>query len=338
MVVGAGASFELGLPTGEELTKRIADLLDIRMDGQGQRSGSHNISDSFRLIKHRENPTIDVRAHIAAARSIAKAMPVARSIDNFLEVHAGTIGVEEAGKLAIVEAILAAERDSVLFAKNGNYPDLKRISAQGSWHSEFVRFLTENVHFEQLDELFANITFVIFNYDRCVETFLFNAIRAYYALDDDKAAHVLSKATFIHPYGTIGRLPWQHSNLESVMFGADADCHCLVRAFRGIRTFSEQMDEGGDVAAIRRSIEMAEQIIFLGFSYLGQNMRLLKAPAVQLRRVYGTVLGFSPSDQAVITSTVNRTFAATRHHETKVELTPVACIDLFRQYSKSISQ
>ena len=36
-VLGAGASKEVGLPIGSELTEEIATLLDLRMDSMGQR-------------------------------------------------------------------------------------------------------------------------------------------------------------------------------------------------------------------------------------------------------------------------------------------------------------
>jgi len=47
-VVGAGASYEANLPTGNELKDRIAKLLDIRFEFDSQKSGDYEIQQALR--------------------------------------------------------------------------------------------------------------------------------------------------------------------------------------------------------------------------------------------------------------------------------------------------
>ncbi len=339
MIIGAGASYELGLPIGEQLTQEIAGLLAYRRDDFGRFSnGSPNIEDALRVLK-RDGQISDVGRYLAMARVVSDGMFFARSIDNFLEAHAGAEGVDECGKLAIVEAILRAEGRSAIFAKRGDVPSLSSIRKANSWHTEFVKFLTENVHLDSIESLFDNLTFVIFNYDRCVEHFLFHAIRVYYNLPDKRVGEVLQRAKFIHPYGAIGPLPWQGSPGGGIAFGEDPDHHALVKAFRNIRTYSEQIEDDDALSAIRDAILLARQVVFLGFGYIDQNMKLLTMPADNLEAVYGTALNFSRSDVDAIDEAIEAAFKSDeRDGMLDVKLADITCLELFKQYSKSISR
>lgn len=339
MIIGAGASFELGLPIGEKLTEEIAGLLAYRVDDFGRfSSGSRNIENALRVLKQNGDVS-DVGRYLAAARIVSEGMFFARSIDNFLEAHAGAEGVDECGKLAIAEAILSAESRSAIFAKRGDVPSLSSIRKANSWHTEFVKFLTENVHLDRTESLFDNLTFVIFNYDRCVEHFLFHAIRVYYNLPDKRVGEVLRRAKFVHPYGAIGPLPWQDSPGGGIAFGEDPDHHTLVKAFRNIRTYSEQIEDSDALGSIRDAILLARQVIFLGFGYIDQNMKLLTMPAEKLEAVYGTALNFSRSDADAIDEAIEAAFESNeREGMLDIKLADITCLELFKQYSKSISR
>lgn len=56
IVVGAGASKEVNLPTGYKLKHRISSILDIRFeDGNRQISGDHVVYDAIRLALQLES-------------------------------------------------------------------------------------------------------------------------------------------------------------------------------------------------------------------------------------------------------------------------------------------
>lgn len=57
LVVGAGASKEVGLPIGAELRSKIAEALNIQYEyGRTQVSGSKHIDNAFRVLVEDLNP------------------------------------------------------------------------------------------------------------------------------------------------------------------------------------------------------------------------------------------------------------------------------------------
>ena len=120
IIVGAGASNEVGLPVGEDLKDIIRKLLDISFeDYTHQNSGDSQIVNAFkaaaRLDTSLENNPHDINPYINAACRIARAMPQAISIDNYIDNHAGDKLIELSGKIAVVRSILEAESNSKLF-------------------------------------------------------------------------------------------------------------------------------------------------------------------------------------------------------------------------------
>src|SRR5437899_8342055 len=105
LIVGAGASQEVGLPIGSELKKLIATALDIRVERGGYQltSGNHHIYEALRQTAA-QNPTQRdlLRSLQSACWKIRDAMPQATSIDSFLDVHSDYKHIELCGKLAIV--------------------------------------------------------------------------------------------------------------------------------------------------------------------------------------------------------------------------------------------
>ena len=91
-VVGAGASKEVDLPVGRELTKVIALALSFRVEhGQLQSGGDESIlstlrklADQEQVMDRRDHP---INAYLHAAWRIRDAMPQSLSIDNFIESH-----------------------------------------------------------------------------------------------------------------------------------------------------------------------------------------------------------------------------------------------------------
>src|ERR1051325_5256636 len=116
LVVGAGASKEVDIPTGSELKQSIADRLDLRFAmSNEQKSGDPTIYEALAEAIRRESQRGSITPYILAGQRIHAAMPLAPSIDAFIDAHHGDKHLELCGKLAIVRAILRAERKSLLF-------------------------------------------------------------------------------------------------------------------------------------------------------------------------------------------------------------------------------
>src|SRR5205823_781262 len=73
-----------------------------------------------------------------------------------------------------------------------------------TWFVRFMRMLA--VPRSQLEQIFENVAFIVFNYDRCLEHFLLLALTRLYDISPTDAAILLGKLTIIHPYGVIARL------------------------------------------------------------------------------------------------------------------------------------
>ena len=73
---------------GTELKNKIAQELNFEFeDGHNQSSGSYRIVRALEEFARKRDET-DINLYLNAGRAIAKAMPQAISIDNFLHTHA----------------------------------------------------------------------------------------------------------------------------------------------------------------------------------------------------------------------------------------------------------
>jgi hypothetical protein len=321
-VVGAGASKEVGLPLGSELKRDIAGLLDIRYDDFGSRrvSGSGEIDAAFRIAAGQEEPSSrDINPYLHASWRIRDAMPQALSIDNYIDCQNGDARLELAGKLAIALAILRAEASSMLYVdqRREANPKPKFENLAKTWYGTWWQLLSENCRLADLPDRLGRVTFVTFNYDRCIEQFLLHACKNYYPLDDGQAAEVLKSLTVLHPYGSVGALPWmQHQN--AIAFGQmPQSAEKLVSVARGLKTFTEGTDdEASDIKLIRERVSTADRIVFLGFAFHELNVQLLLPKRGDdnsgSRSIYGTASGISPSDVEQITMEVTNLIPTAR--------------------------
>src|SRR6478736_4683231 len=179
-IVGAGASKEVGLPIGSELKKLIATALDIQVArGSYQLTGGNQ--HIYEALRHTavQNPTQRdlLRSLQSACWKIRDAMPQATSIDSFLDVHSDDKHIELVGKLAIVQAILEAEAESRLFVdplQANQRIDFE--SVESTWFNGFFQRLTANCKQSDLAERLSSVALIIFNYDRCIEHYLYYAL------------------------------------------------------------------------------------------------------------------------------------------------------------------
>ena len=302
--------------------------------------GSQTIVETLQMVAAQERR--DATEYFVAARRTATAMPVARSIDNFLNDHRADKRIEIAGKLAIVETILEAERGTSLFADHARIDLIPNLEAlRGRWFTRFWHVFTEDCPPEALPERSTTVAFIVFNYDRCLEQFLYAAMRHYYGFTFDRAAEAVNRISIYHPYGSVGWLPWQGKS-PATHFGGKAVREDLINVARQIKTFTEGVDENAsDILDIRRVLREARRVVFLGFAYHTQNMRLLwPAQATDQerqqegKRAFGTALNLSDSDARIIAQEINHFGGIGAGTILRNNLT---CGDLFTEYSRSLS-
>lgn len=290
IIVGAGASYELGLPVGSDLKQTISSLLNITFpDGWNQTTGDHQIKDLVRA-RSQDRGERDWNPILHKCWLLRDALPGSLSIDNLMDAHRSDEDIAFIGKLAITKAILAAERRSKLFREQGQR-ELTFSDLDGTWLIPFFQIASEGVAKEDAPKMFENVTFIVFNYDRCIERFLPIALKLYYNLSDQDAAAIASSVKIVHPYGQVGAIS-RPSRLELVPFGSDR--YDLARVAQGIRTFSEGLHDPDQQTSITTAIEDASQLVFLGFAFHPLNMGLLATPSItSVRKIFATTIGMS---------------------------------------------
>lgn len=342
LILGAGASQECRLPTGYEIKERIADLLDIRFQDGGLSSGDPVICNALRLAVQRINPNDrNINPYMHAAWKIRDAMPQAISIDNYVDAHEDDRRMQLCGKLAIVRSILDAERGSSMYVdpRNGRQmPDYRAL--ESTWFSAFFQLLTENCRAGQLEQRLANIGLVIFNYDRCIEHYLYHALQTYYRIESNVAAKLVRSIAIFHPYGSAGVLPWYEGH-PSAEFGTEPHAQLLLDLAGQIKTFTEGTDpDASDIVAIRKWLSAAELVLFLGFAFHRLNLNLLKSSDAPHRgpdRVdyFGTAKGISSSDCAAVREDLIA--LASAKPDRIVLRNDLTCAQLLREYWRTLS-
>ncbi|MCB1487109.1 MAG: hypothetical protein KDJ88_06585 [Bauldia sp.] len=331
-VVGAGASQEADLPTGEELKLRIGNKTNISFkDGRTQVSGSEKIVDALRIYS-KERKDRNINDYFAAGRSIAASMSLAPSIDSYIEAHKGNEYIELCAKLAIVETILESEKASKLKANIRSVANIFSKMSE-SWYTKIFRLLAAKTNRENVNNALDNVEFIIFNYDRCVEQFFLHALREYYGIQNELADKVVQGCSIIHPYGTVGDLSRHSPN--GIEFGSDVTGAEMLNLSSHIRTFGEQYDDKETLNNIRKNVREAETIVFLGFSFQKMNMDLLDSimPA-HAKRIYATACGISSPDCEAVETDIVSALRLTGNMPQMVIRNDLKCAGLFDEYSR----
>ncbi len=340
LIIGAGASKEFGLPVGSELKQKIASLLDIRFDFNQQKSGDYQIRSALEEAVRQPDGRRDINPHLHAAWRIRDAMPQAISIDNFIDNHQGDEKIELCGKLAIVKSILDAEKGSKIYVDpSSNRNGLNYASTDSCWLNPLTRLLTENCRADQLEERLKSVAFIIFNYDRCVEHYLYFALQNYYKLSEARVAELLRSVQFYHPYGSVGALPWQgRQNIAA--FGGELRPDSLLENARQIKTFTEGTEpDSSEICGIREAVATSNNLLFLGFAFHKLNMQLISPTTttpideISQKRAFATAIGLSNSDCSAIAAEI-----CIMRGSPKTEIrNDLTCAAIFSEYTRGIS-
>jgi hypothetical protein len=311
LILGAGASFDFGMPLGRDLAGHIARKVDIRFqDGYQMTSGDAVIMEALRHTARQRNE--DVNDYLHAGWRVRDGIDFTRSIDSFLHKHENEPKLQLCAKLAIAQIIAEHERNSSLYVDDRRADSVfsRDDDVKGSWLGRLFYVLQEGVSRLQLDSLLKNLMVIDFNYDRCFEHFLLHTVRRTYGRPETEISDFLRAALkIVHPYGLIGELPWKIS--DGVKYGADQYIHHtdLLRMASGIQTFNEEMSSNAIVSAVRGMIAEAERICFLGYHFHEPNMKLLSgAKRMANPHVYATVLKRSDGAVGLIRQSIATSF------------------------------
>jgi hypothetical protein len=114
---------------------------------------------------------------------------------------------------------------------------------------------------------------ISFNYDRSLEQFLFQSIKAQFGLSDDEAGGFVAELDIVHLHGQLGNMPWQGGGSRGYngTVGA-AELHMCADA---IRVVGPTPANDRRIQEVQEQIREAERVVFLGFGYDESNLARL---------------------------------------------------------------
>ena len=197
-----------------------------------------------------------------------------------------------------------------------------------------MQILTGGRRKENINQLFEDVCCITFNYDRCIEHFFFHALQNYYNIKPDEAAGIMQGFKIFHPYGMVGRLPWQGEGV-STPFGADVSGSDLLSLAEQIKTYTERIEDEEAITEMRQLVQKAKIIVFLGFAFHHQNMRLIKPDQKsKAKRVFATARGISSGDTAIVEKQIKDLLGTATPVILRHDL---FCVGLFDEFRRSLS-
>lgn len=267
-VVGAGASVDYGFPLGGQLTRQIANALTF--NGSNSSPEKELMSTVISVLGRHRNLGFESEVLYREAAHLREGLTTASSIDAFLDSRHDNPKLELIGKMAIACCLITAEQacTSLRPRHSGEMIDLS--ASEKSWLAcLFKSVLAPGIRKSQLERIFDNVSFVIFNYDRCVEHYFTHAIASHFSIDLPSAASLVSeRLDIVHPYGSLGPLT---DARDAVFFGQKYDPGTYlaadgIRAIAGrLLTFTESQKARAEEA--KALIQNALRLVFLGFGF-----------------------------------------------------------------------
>jgi hypothetical protein len=284
LILGAGASTSYGFPGGLQLKAEICQEIN----------NPHG--DIYKDLKLFANK--DMVFNFYNNLLLSSEM----SIDAFLEHNQS---FSEIGRRAIANILLRKERHRALFDDWINkWLDPK--NKDNHWYQ--LLFSKLNAPFEEFEK--NKLKIVTFNYDRSLEYFLLNAMKAKYSREmSEDVLKKLHSIKILHIYGKLGNLPEYDSDGFYVPYDLfnkqgkdDWWREYIYEASKKIITIHQAKEIGNVILEARRFLLKAERIYFLGFGYDKTNMErlFLEGGANLLKenkigeKCFGTALDLSP--------------------------------------------
>jgi hypothetical protein len=306
LIVGAGASFDkYELPLGGQLASGIANDTNFLLGHIANRPirGDADLFDSV-IYSNFSHDRAALDRYTDAGHKLSAAINSTISVDDALFQLSDYPEAVQLGKICIMRSILKAERNSTLRTEGG-IGELPTDAGRDGWIEHIFSMAITGFKLNEITHAFKRITFVNFNYDRCIEHYLFWSLQRL-GISSDDASKTIQNLNIIRPYGTLGSvIPGTPSFLK---FGAPAPSKPFDLINR-IRTFTES-DALHDKEKLSSALVDASLIAFLGFGFHPQNLKLLAlSPSQQLRKakVLATVVGVDGANLPELKSTLHHT-------------------------------
>ena len=328
-LLGAGASWHYGFPTGLELVRRVRnharDLAEYVKNHPAVLYAIPKIIEDRIAAQRNGDPNrvalawneFGQRCRQLSDRLMATNTPV---IDTFLGQNPD---LSDIGKLLIAVTILEAEAKGLLRSRNPNRPATEQPKPDDDW-CRFVVHRMTNGCCDTRDLLASDVHFVTFNYDISLEYRIYEAL-SNTQLFSSIAEDFLESGRVIHVYGSIRDYPKDKIDNPYAKF-ADRDNRTIkenldaaYESSQRLRTISpgEKADGAHQIRRAKQLLDSADEVYLLGFGFdenncdlldMDKNCDLTNRTAEQEKSLYFTNMGNHPN----INRAASRLFLKTR--------------------------
>jgi hypothetical protein len=254
LILGAGASKDIGYPTGIELNSWITGS-EYNVSERSQLSLEFKVrSHFFNMVSTQTRESFELLGVEFKDSGLD-------SIDAFLTSRPE---FQDIGKTAIAGLILAAEKEV--------HGSLFRL---GSWYRYLFQLMKDQVgNFEDFCEK-NKLSVITFNYDISLELFLLKAAMKNWRLSAKDAEILFKKIKIVHVHGKVAGFSWENDQVRKLIDIVDsrdyADKNLVSKA---IEIYSER--EMVDGAALVDA-KTYTNIFISGFSFQRENIKKLFA-------------------------------------------------------------
>jgi hypothetical protein len=290
-VLGAGASAPFGFQIGGELFDDVVN----------------NFWTNTSVMAHVTNTTNFKAQEVAEFVAQLKHSGM-RSVDAFLERRPEYI---QFGKAAMATLLILRENLDKLWVPVGNW----------------MQYLFARMGSETLDDFGNNeVSFITFNYDRSLETFLTVSLSNTFGKSLEECGGLIKKRIpIIHLHGKLGYLPWEGKS--SRMFGEhNITAEIMMTCIDEMKIVHEGIeDRDDDFKNAKELLAKAKRRYMLGFGFGFKNVERLGLENLDVpqRNIIATAYGLTGQEREEVTELCYK----------KVQTQDTQCLDLLRNFA-----
>ena len=326
-IIGPGAAAELHMPGPAETLERIAQALDF-----SRASANQLTRDAAAILRHvgklAERTRKTEEQLYRAAQRIHQAAKIGRTVEGLIEQNNDDPLVEAFGKLALAVFTLQSEQRSSVRATPQAHSALP-LQTGDYWLLELGRLIVSGLPRSRLEQGLGDITIISLGYDRAVEHFLPFALTTAYGMTLQEAQRIIAaRLKIYHPYGSVGRLPWQAGDQPDVDWGNEAPWNMAALSAQ-LKTQDQAMADRAAIAPMRAAVAATQRLVFLGCEISPQMLDLLVDSSLSHNPdVIATTQGLTGANRAAALRMLRRKTGTER--DDKLILAEGRCLDVFR--------
>jgi hypothetical protein len=294
-ILGAGASWHYGYPTGEDLVSRVSgkarELAKFFRTSEHAQSSPKIVDAYYSAAYHPDivDVSLDIaRKCIDIATRLARSQPPV--IDYFL---AHNPDLREIGKFLIAWVILECEARHQDSGTNHNRPPTHIDNTKDNW-SRYLLYKLMSECSKPSDLCANNVKFVTFNYDISLELKIYDGLAAtsFFYKDNNCISEFFGSDRFHHVYGSVREYPPSELATAALLL----DSNDILRGDNGqqqnqkalldsiydasqrictIETFDKALNQS-TIDAAAQAIDEARHVYILGYGFDKQNSERLR--------------------------------------------------------------